>query len=233
MTQQNATCFRASTTWASPGTGPICGVSGSANNRPELSGSGHVSIAPTGEPASTEADGDINLFSQASKIFGQLNANNVFTAPLNTFQDLIVRRIQVTSDASQKTDIQVFSDTEGMRLSQQVAAYRCCIDGRPAAGFLAHEVPVEFTRRTDAGTLVVDYNALVAALWASVRCAHERLDSLEASKGKLGLFKPRLHGVTTKQAQLAPEIGATPREAQKKEVILNDPMLYRAPQGTG
>ena len=56
-------------------------------NKPEFRRQwGDVTIAPTGEPAPTEADGDINLFVQASQVFGQLNASNVFTASTNTFQ---------------------------------------------------------------------------------------------------------------------------------------------------
>lgn len=54
--------------------------------RPEQFHALGVTISPTGEPAPYEKDGDINLFEQASQIFGQLSASNVFTAQFNTFQ---------------------------------------------------------------------------------------------------------------------------------------------------
>jgi hypothetical protein len=36
-----------------------------------------------------------HLFQQASRVFGQLSESNVFTAQVNTFQDLLVRRVHV------------------------------------------------------------------------------------------------------------------------------------------
>ena len=59
-------------------------------NRPAVSRPAEVSILPTGEFV-TPQDGDLNLYGQASRIFGQLGAENVFTAPNNTFQDIYVR----------------------------------------------------------------------------------------------------------------------------------------------
>ena len=98
-------------------------------NKPEYQGRrwGDVTITPTGDPAPMEPDGDINLFVQASQVFGQLNATNVFTASTNTFltdgvvlshtsvwkQDLVVRRVHVVSDGAQKEDIVQLPDSHG------------------------------------------------------------------------------------------------------------------------
>ena len=59
-----------------------------------------VSIAPDGSPAPFFS-GDINLYPQASRVFSQLDVGNVFTAPLNTFQEVAARRMHITSDRTQ------------------------------------------------------------------------------------------------------------------------------------
>ena len=62
---------------------------------------------------------------------------------------------------------------------QQVAAYRYMIDGRPAAGMLASDIPEAYTQRLRDGTLCVDYNSLIAELWAAVRGLCQRVAECE------------------------------------------------------
>lgn len=45
-----------------------------------------ITVSPLGEPAGVQADGDIDLFAQASQYFGLLYGSNVFAAPVNTFR---------------------------------------------------------------------------------------------------------------------------------------------------
>ena len=92
-----------------------------------------ISISPSGEQVTPLPDGDINLFEQASKIFGQLRAENVFTATTNTFQDLCVRRLHITSDGSQKTNVSVLVGKDATDLVRRLTPRRYIVDGYPAA----------------------------------------------------------------------------------------------------
>ena len=121
-----------------------------------------------------------DIHPQAARLFAQLHDQNEFTAVFNTFQEIFVQRIHVTSDRSQKQNITPLADHEGTDLVRHVLLYRYTINGRPAAGLMADEVPASYTQRNT--TLSVDYNSLLAELWASVRDAHARLDRLEAAR---------------------------------------------------
>lgn len=141
-----------------------------------------VTISPTGEPAPTEADGEIDLYAQASRIFGQLGAPNDFCATVNTFRDIVVRRIHVTSDGREKGDVTPLSEDRADALVRATNTYRYVLDGRVAAGVLAHELPPEYTSAMPDGGLTVDYNSLLAELWTSVRRLLRRTDALEESQ---------------------------------------------------
>ena len=121
-----------------------------------------------------------DIHPQASRFFAQLHDQNEFTAVFNTFQEIFVQRIHVTSDRSQKQNITPLPDHEGTELVRHLMPYRYTINGRPAAGLMADEVPASYTHRNT--TLSVDYNSLIAELWASVRDAHARLDRLEGAR---------------------------------------------------
>ena len=138
-----------------------------------------ISISPLGDPAPQQSDGEVDLFSQASLFFGQLNAPNVFTAPVNTFQDVVARRLHATSDPLRKSDVSPLPETEALALVRAVPAYRYDLDGRRAAGVLASDVPEAYVHRMPDGTRCVDYNSLVAELWAGVRDLTRRLEECE------------------------------------------------------
>lgn len=76
-------------------------VSNYSWRRPDWTSSGPqkvtITIEPGGAVAPVDPDGDINLYTQASHIFGQLAENNVFTGNVNTFQEVHVRRLHVLS----------------------------------------------------------------------------------------------------------------------------------------
>lgn len=137
-----------------------------------------VTISPTGEAAVIALDGDIDLFPQASRVFGQLARPNTFTGQTNTFCDVVARRIHVTSDADQKTNLRPLSDRDAEDLVRRIVPYHYLIDGRMAAGVLAQDVPEVYASRTPGGTLVVDYTSLLAELWGAVRHLSHRLDAL-------------------------------------------------------
>lgn len=61
-----------------------------------------------------------------------------------------------------------------------VYRYRIGADGGEAAGVLANELPPSYSRRAPNGTLMVDYNSLLAELWGCVRHLSQRTDELEA-----------------------------------------------------
>ena len=159
------------------------------NWRPEGGRPTGVTIDPSGDPAGTDADGDINLFPQASRLFGMLGQSNTFVGPTNTFQDVVARRVHVTSDATQKQEAQPLSDADAERLVRNLVPYRYVIDGRPAAGVLAQDVPASYTRRLSDGTLTVDYTSLLAELWGAVRHLSQRVDDLTGS-GSVGRAVP-------------------------------------------
>jgi hypothetical protein len=161
--------------------------------RPENGIPASVSISPSGEPAPVQSDGDIDLFPQASRLFGQLQESNVFTGSVNTFrpvaacwcnaatgaQELVARRVHVTSDPRVKQAVRPLTDDDGLALVRSVTPYRYTLDGREAAGVLANDVPAAYAHRTPDGALSVDYNSLLAELWAGVRALSRRLDDLD------------------------------------------------------
>ena len=57
-----------------------------------------ISITPEGEPALLGPTGALDLFTPACRTFGRLDAENVFTATRNVFQNVEVRRVNVLSD---------------------------------------------------------------------------------------------------------------------------------------
>jgi hypothetical protein len=148
-------------------------------NRAEAQHQPDVSISPTGEAALVLPDGDIDLYAQASEFFGQLGTNNTFTGDVNSFQNVYVQRIHVLSDENGKQDLRPLPDEEGTALVRRITPYRYDVQGKPAAGLLAQEVPIEYSNHGP-DLMGVDYNSLMAELWASVRDAHTRLDALEA-----------------------------------------------------
>jgi hypothetical protein len=144
-----------------------------------------LSISPDGETASPAPDGDVNLFQQASKIFGQLRAENVFTASTNTFQDVFVRRLHVTSDRTKKTDVIPLVEEDATALVRRLIPRRYKVDGESAAGMIADEMPAQYVRCVPGvATLSVDYNSLMAEMWASLKHAHSRIDALSAGQGE-------------------------------------------------
>ena len=123
-----------------------------------------------------EGDGDINLFTQAKKLFGLLEEPNHFTGTVNTFQDLVARRVVVSSDRRRKTNIRPVDEEMASRTIMRIVPQYYLLDGVPAAGVLADEVPAHcrYLNAPD-GTQTVDYTALLAELWASTRHLHRRL----------------------------------------------------------
>ena len=113
-----------------------------------------------------------------------MRAENVFTAPSNTFQDVFVRRLHVTSDSTEKADVSVVGEEEATALVRSVTPRRYKVDGHSAAGVLAQEVPHRYVRRIPGmPTLSVDYNSLMAEMWASLKHAHTRIDALTPGPG--------------------------------------------------
>jgi hypothetical protein len=85
----------------------------------------------------------------------------------------------VTSDAREKENMTPLDEARAADLVRRTGTYRYTLDGRMAAGVAAQEVPPEYTSTMPDGSLTVDYNALVAELWASVRHLLRRVDALE------------------------------------------------------
>jgi hypothetical protein len=115
---------------------------------------------------------------QASRLFGQLDKPNVFTGECNTFQEVVARRIHVTSDAGEKQNLQPMVGDDAEQLVRRIVPHRYLLDGRPAAGVLAQDVPVSYTTHSPDGTLSVDYTALLAELWGAVRHLVQRVDAV-------------------------------------------------------
>lgn len=99
-----------------------------------------VSIDPSGLTEEVNPQGTLNLFPQASRIFGQLEADNVFTGSRNVFHNVEVRRMHVTSDQRHKQNIEVIDPRLAADLVRTVMPRRYLIDGRPAAGMLANDL---------------------------------------------------------------------------------------------
>lgn len=154
-----------------------------------------VTMLPTGEPVPLK-NGTYNLcpqrraahhpalraHEQGRRVFGQLAQPNVFTAPTNTFQGVIeVNQCNISSDVRLKSDVHRLDETRAMRMLETVHGYSYVMHDAPAAGFLAHEVPDEYTRTSAVnGFKSVNYNAMVAELWTAVQCLSRRVRELES-----------------------------------------------------
>lgn len=152
-----------------------------------------ISILPSGEYLPLDMDGEIQLFPQASAVFGQLAQNNEFTGECNVFRDIQVRRMHITSDRRRKADVQPIDPADATKVVRGVPAYTYTVDGQAAAGLMADDAPAECVRmRTRGGDgdgggaahLTLDYNAMLAYLWASLQDAHARLDAQERNAGR-------------------------------------------------
>lgn len=123
--------------------------------------------------------------------FPTLAGPNLFTAEFNTFRGkIVVESVLHTSDARCKRDIEELRPMEGLRVvrSTDVYTYRFHNEEQPsgrrrAAGFLADTVPPEYTDRDPvSGTLVLDYNAMLANLWAAVKQLTSEVDALREAQ---------------------------------------------------
>lgn len=141
-----------------------------------------VSIAPDHAIAPTQPNGRVDLYNQASRYFARLGTANTFTADRNTFDGVVhARRFQVTSDARAKADIQPLDGRSSAQLVGSIRPQSYLLDGQPAAGLLAQDVPASYTHASpEDGTLSVDYNSLFTHLWAAVQHLQGRVDTLEA-----------------------------------------------------
>ena len=99
-----------------------------------------VSIDPNGQLVEASPLGDVDLYPQASRIFSQLDSENVFTGARNVFQNIEVRRLHVTSDSRHKDHIEAIECQHALDLVRQIVPRRYTIDGQPAAGMLAEEL---------------------------------------------------------------------------------------------
>lgn len=105
---------------------------------------------------------------------------HTFEGNTNTFRDIVARRVFITSDPREKSDRTPLSPRGATRTVRGLRPHRYTLDGQEAAGLLADEVPTAYVRQCGpGGPLVVDYQSLLAELWASVQHAHARLDALE------------------------------------------------------
>lgn len=143
-----------------------------------------ISILPNGEFLPAEVENEFQLYPQASTVFGALASSNEFVGELNTFRDIMVRQIHVTSDRSRKEDVERLRPDRGTDVVRTLPAFTYTVDGSAAAGLMADTAPDAHVRRVggDGGSLSLDYNSMLAYLWASVQDAHNRLDAMERTK---------------------------------------------------
>lgn len=143
-----------------------------------------ISILPNGQFLPAEMDNEFQLYPQASTVFSSLASNNEFVGDMNTFRDIMVRQIHVTSDRSRKEDVQTLRPDRGTDVVRNLPAFTYTIDGNAAAGLMADTAPPAHVRRVggDNGSLSLDYNSMLSYLWASVQDAHDRLDAMERRK---------------------------------------------------
>jgi hypothetical protein len=148
---------------------------------PDVYSSHNITISPDGISAPIEPDGDVNLYDQAINVFSRLHEPNDFTASTNTFRTIVVQRLQTTSDGLLKTDVTPVDGVAATRRVRRTPMYHYRLDGVPTAGVLAQDLPDTYTMRHPVtGHLTVDYQGLLAELWASVSFAHDRLDAIAA-----------------------------------------------------
>lgn len=150
-----------------------------------------VSIHPQNRPPPVLPDGRVNLYNQACESFPRLAGENLFTGAHNVFAGPVqVRRCHVVSDPREKTAVRPLAPAAGAALVRAVPAYVYELDGRPAAGLLASGgggggPPLPPSCEAPAaggagGPRSLDYNALLAHLWAAVQDLQRRLDTLGA-----------------------------------------------------
>lgn len=114
------------------------------------------------------------LIQMIQRDYPLLKQSNVFTGEMNAFRHLTVQQLFITSDRTKKAEIRPIEKTEAIEMLRTIPSYRYSIQGRPAAGFMADEVPREFTHKQ--GSAAVDYTSMLAILWTAVRSLDERLE---------------------------------------------------------
>lgn len=109
----------------------------------------------------------------------RLDQSNEFTAELNRFRDVHVRRLFVTSDRRRKTDVTPVKPADALACLRRVQCYHYRIDGSAAVGHLAEEIPGEYLLG-DGGA--VDYQSMAALLWTAVRDLDARVHQRKKKK---------------------------------------------------
>ena len=138
-----------------------------------------ATIHPLGWIVNPDDMGCINLYPQARDVFVKLEDDNVFTGELNVFRDIEAQRVCVVSDPRRKTDVRPMDETTATRLVRETRAYTYKIDGQPAAGVMATDVPRDYIQQKSANDpLTVDYTSLLMHLWTSVQHLHRRMDDV-------------------------------------------------------
>ena len=85
----------------------------------------------------------------------------------------------MTSDARDKSDVRPLDPAVAARLVRAVPTYTYTIDGQVASGVLAEDIPPEYTQTGLDGRRQVDYNALLANLWAAVQHLQGQVDEIQ------------------------------------------------------
>ena len=81
-----------------------------------------------------------------------------------------------------KTEVAALLGVEATALVRSLTPRRYKMDGQDAAGMLADELPGRYVRCIPGlSTLSVDYNSLLAEIWASLKHAHTRIDALDGT----------------------------------------------------
>jgi hypothetical protein len=129
-----------------------------------------VRITKGGPALSVGLDGVIDLYPLASKIFGVLNQNNIFTGTDNVFEHIQAKQMHFVSDPRMKNNITPIDSDNAIALIRSIAPYTYDIcNAGTSAGFMADMVPPEFTHVTSNGIQSIDYNAMFTNLWAAVQ----------------------------------------------------------------
>ena len=116
------------------------------------------------------ADGVIDLYAEAHRLFAILNSNNVFTGTDNTFEHIQARQMHFVSDPRQKEHTTVIPPQQAVDLVRSITPYAYHLNKATAsAGLMADDVPAEYMRTTGDGMQTVDYNAMFTHLWAAVQ----------------------------------------------------------------
>lgn len=140
-----------------------------------------VAVDPAGalpvEPDPTT--GVVALHGDLRQHFGALGEANVWTGSANQFQGpLFASRMIATSDPRAKADVAPLDPARSLAVVRGTPAFEYTLrdTGRRAAGFLADRVPPDYSLRAPDDTLAVDYNAMLAHLWAAVQALAARAD---------------------------------------------------------